>query len=199
MKNFLNSAAPYIIAIFLLCATGETYHLYLKEVQKTKRLLENLTAVQQQNEYFVSRNGDQAVKIKSQELTIQELRKTLPDVMKDLRNVYIRPQQLENYASSTNEIKKEIITTVRDSIIRDTVRISIIDYTDKWFSVKGKIEEHQAKLQIHSTDTITVINYLSRRPHRWLWFLGGRRHPEAIITNKNPFTRIAVQKSINIK
>lgn len=199
MKNLINSALPYIVSLFLAFVAFEAYRAYLTEHKSVDRLTDNLAAVQKANEYYIARNGDQAVKIQAQELTIKEIRKTSPAVLADLKNLYIQPRQLQSYTAASTETNTHIETILRDSIITDTVKIAVIDYRDEWFTVKGIIHADTAKLNIQSRDSLKVVTYLSRRPHPWLWFLGGRRVPEVVISNKNPDAKYHIEKSINVK
>jgi hypothetical protein len=199
MKNFFNSAIPYVIGIFLLFVTFESIKLYYTEHKNTVRLTENLAAVQKEATYFKGRNGDQAVKITSQELTISELKKTIPEAIQDIKNLYIQPRQLQSFTKAGTSIGKHISTTLRDSVIMDTIRVKVIDYRDQWFKVNGMIRDSKLNLEIKTSDTLTVVNYLSKRPHPWLWIFGGKRHPEAAISNKNPFIKYEITKSIVVK
>lgn len=204
MKNFFNSAIPYIIGIFLLFVTFQSLKLYYNETKTTTRLTDALAVSQKECTYFKARNGDQAVKLQSQELTIKEIRATIPAVIADLKNLYIRPRQLQSYTTASTETKRHITTALRDSSIRDTAKkietpIKVINYSDKWFTVKGIIREKTADLTINTSDSLNVVNYLSRRPHPWLWIFGGKRHPESAISNKNPFIKYSIQKSITVK
>lgn len=199
MKSLFNAAIPYFVALFFLLAAVKSWQLYYKEKQTTNRLTENLKVIQKDAEYFKAKNSDQAIKIQSQELTIQELRKISPAIIQDLKNLYIAPRHLVSYQQAVTSSKETILTTLRDSIIFDTIKVKRIDYFDKWFSVEGMIIDDSLKMDINSRDTITIVNYLSRRPHPLLWIFGGRRYPEAIISNKNPYNKITIEKSIAVK
>lgn len=199
MKNFFNSAIPYIIGLFLLFVTFQTLRLHFADQKIITRLTENLAISQKECTYYKARNGDQAVKLQSQELTIKEIRATIPAVIADLKNLYIRPRQLQSYTQAATLTERHIKTTLRDSVIMDTIKVTAINYADEWFTVKGIIREKTADLTINSRDSLTVVNYLSRRPHPWLWIFGGKRHPEALISNKNPFIKYSITKSITVK
>ena len=199
MKNFFNSAIPYIIGIFLICVTGQSLKLYLDETKTTTRLTEALAMSQKECTYFKARNGDQAVKLQSQELTIKEIRATIPAVIQELKNLYIQPRQLRSFVQANTTAKAHIETTLRDSVIMDTIKVKVIDYQDQWFTVRGLISGNDTKMDIATSDTLNVVAYLSSRPHPWLWIFGGKRHPEAAITNKNPFIKYSITKSIVVK
>ena len=199
MKTFFNSAIPYVVGIFLLFVTFQSLKLHFEDQKNISRLTDNLAAVQKENIYYKARNGDQAVKIQSQELTIKEIRKTIPDAIRDLKNLYIQPRQLRSFVQGTSVAEKHVFTTLRDSVIMDTIRVKAINYADEWFTVKGIIRAKTADLTINTRDSLTVVNYLSRRPHPWLWIFGGKRHPEAAISNKNPFIKYSITKSITVK
>ena len=199
MKNFFNSAIPYIIGIFLLFVTFQTFKLYYNEKKTTTRLTEALAISQKECTYFKAKNGDQAVKLQSQELTIKEIRATIPAVIRDLKNLYIQPRQLKYFVQANTTANAHIETTLRDSVIMDTIKVKVIDYLDQWFTVKGLINGNTTKMDISTSDTLNVAGYLSRRPHPWLWIFGGKRHPEAAITNKNPFIKYSITKSLVVK
>lgn len=208
MKSIFNSAFPYILSAFMAFVAYESYNAYYEEHKTATRLTDDLSAAQKENAYYVARNKDQAVKIQAQELTIKEIRATVPSVIADLKNLYIAPRQLQSYTAASTEMEKHITANLRDSTIakkslKDStisqVSIKILDYRDKWFTVKGTIQDKTADLVINSRDSLIVVNYISRRPHPWLWIFGGRRHPESAITNKNPFNKYSIEQSISVK
>jgi hypothetical protein len=199
MKNFFNSAVPYIIGIFLLFVTFQSLKLYYDETKTTTRLTDALTIANKECTYFKARNGEQAVKLQSQELTINEIRATSHSVITDLRNLYIPPRQLQSYTAASTEIAKHIETTLRDSIVMDTIKVKVIDYRDEWFTVNGRINGTLVNMDIKTIDSLSIVNYLSKRPRPWLWIFGGKRHPESVISNKNPFIKYAITKSIVVK
>ena len=194
MKNFFNSAVPFIIGLFLLFITFQSLKLHFDDQKTITRLTENLTISQKECTYFKARNGDQAVKLQSQELTIKEIRTTIPAVIRDLKNLYIQPRQLRSFVQANTKAEKHIETTLRDSVIMDTIKVKIIDYRDQWFTVKGIIQTEAVNLNIQTIDSLNVVNYLSRRPHPWLWIFGGKRHFQTVIDNKNPFIKYEITK-----
>lgn len=188
------------ICLFLAFVTFKSYDLYLQEHATAKRLTANLTAVQQDNEYFKAKNGEQAVKITAQQLTIAELRATIPAAIADIKNLSIRPALVNTYTTATAQTENRIITPLKDSIVFDTVRVSRIDYFDKWIDITGTIRNDTAALAISTRDRLTLINYQSRRPRSFLGlFRYGRRVPETVIKNENPYSKIYIEKSITIK
>lgn len=199
MKKIFSGSWPVIIGLFLLFVTFQSLKLHFKDQKTITRLTENLAISQKECTYFKARNGDQAVKIQSQELTIKEIRSIYPAVIADMKNLYIQPRQLRSFVQANTKAEKHIETTLRDSVIMDTIKIKVIDYRDQWFTVKGIIQTEAVNLNIQTIDSLNVVNYLSRRPHPWLWIFGGKRHPEAAITNKNPFIKYSITKSITVK
>lgn len=81
----------------------------------------------------------------------------------------------------------------------DTIKVKVIDYQDEWFTVKGLIRDEAVNMGIKGIDSLIIVNYLSKRPRPWLWIFGGKRHPESAISNKNPFIKYAITKSIVVK
>ena len=173
--------------------------VYYDETKTTTRLTEALKISKNECTYFKARNGDQAVKIQSQELTIKEIRSIYPAAIADIKNLYIEPRQLRSFVQANTTAEKHIQTTLRDSVIMDTIKVKVIDYRDQWFTVKGVIQAEAVNLNIKTFDSLHVVNSLSRRPHPWLWIFGGKRLFETVIDNKNPFIKYSITKSIQVK
>lgn len=199
MKNFFNSYIPYVIGFFLLFVTFESVKLYFDEHKTTERLTENLAALQKEAVYFKARNGDQAVKLTSQELTIKELKATIPDAIQAIKNLYIPPRLVQGFIRASSQTVKPIVAVLRDSITPDNIRLRVMAYDDKWFQVKQIIRGDTSKLNILTCDSLTVVPVRARRNHPWLWILSKRGLPELVISNKNPFNRITIEKSVVIK
>lgn len=188
-----------LIGLFLLFCTWESFNLYRAEKQKTNRLSEALEVSQKQCEYFTAKDKTTAVKIQVQELTISELRQTLPAAIQAAKNLYIIPRLIQGYTQATTQGYKEIKAVVKDSIIRDTIRVSVINYQDKFYSVRGVILRDTATLKISSLDSLDIFTTLGPRRHPWAWILSHRGPDQVIIRNANPDNKIILRRSIKIK
>lgn len=187
------------IWLFMAFVTFSSIKLYLEKARDNNRNIENVAALQKENQYFKDINGNQAVKIQALTLTAAELRRTIPQVIEDIRALNIRPALVNNYTTAAASTTAQIVTTLKDSIIFDTVRVSRIDYKSKWFDISGMIRGEVATLEAHSRDSINVINYQGKRTRRLLFIRVGPRSNETVIVSKNPGSTISIEKSIFIK
>ncbi len=196
-----NQAFVAFVILFLLFVSGESIKLYFSEHANYKRMEENLKTSTQEALYYKTRSGESALKVTAQEFTIRELRNTIPTVVKDLKNLYIRPGSVQSYTKSSTEVKKEIVVQVRDSLVylpdSSRYRARSLQYHDNWFSVSGMIYQDTAKLSIEAKDTITAVIF-SERKHPFWWILS-KRQTKAVIKNANPSVKIHIQQEIVIK
>ncbi len=183
----------------MACVTFASLKLYYEKNQDNRRNIENLAALNKENQYFKDLNGAQAVRIQALTLTAAELRRVVPSIVADLKSLSIKPAQVNNYTAAGITTTQQIRTTLKDSIIFDTVRVSRIDYRDKWYNLEGTIRGDSVNLDIESWDRITVINYLGKRSRRFMFVRFGPRYPETVIKNENPNNRIIIEKSVFMK
>jgi hypothetical protein len=163
---------------------------------------ENLKISRDSCKFFVGRDGDNAVKLQVQALTIKELRETLPGVITAAKNLYIRPALLQSYTKAGSETNTEIKALIHDTIkVRgtDTIRIGSINYHSPFYSIRGTIEADTAYLKTQSRDTIQYFSSRGRRVHPWAWIFSKRKPDEVTISNKNPDCKITLIQSIKIK
>lgn len=192
-----------LTALFLVFVAFESFKLYFTEHQKTERLTADLIISQQQAEYFKARDGQNAVKLRTAEYTIKELRAVVPEAIRAAKSLYIPPRLLQHYTSATTQGSTSIEAPVKDSIIytavHDTVNIGVIDYRAPFYTVKGTILRDTARLQIQSRDTIKIFDVEGRRRHPWAWIFSKRLPSQTIVKNSNPDCTITIATSIKIK
>ena len=187
-----------LIYFFLIIVAGQSINLMLKAQENFKRIEGNFKASQSLCEFYKARNGEMAVKVTAMEMTVKEIRQSIPDVIADLKNLYIRPAGLKSYLETTSNTKKEIIVPVRDSIQTptaghpDPAPIKTIKFTDKWFNVHGYLQNDTARLTIVTSDTIKSIIHKSRI-HPALWIFS-RYTFKAVVTNVNPSNTLSIAK-----
>jgi hypothetical protein len=196
-----------IIWLFLLFVTGSSLRLYFKANSRANRMKSNLIAANAEAEVFKTKDGHTASKLIAQELTISELRKVNPTIISQLKNLYIPPRLAVSYTAASQEMKAEVKAVITDSVPcstginsepRDTVKIRVLKYRDKWISITGVLDPDTAKITVLATDTIFTAIYRGDRRHPWAWFLSKRQYTAAA-TNRNPYIKINVIQSGVIK
>jgi hypothetical protein len=203
------TAQTVIIWLFLLFVTGESLHLYFKAQAKAARMEENVKAANESAEEFRAKNGQLASKLTAQELTISELRRINPEIISQLKNLYIPPRLAQSYTQTAQKLNVELAVPVKHSIpevqakdsnsVQPTKPIRSLDYSDPWVSVFCKnIDLDTAKLLVSATDSIFISIYKGERRRPGLWILSRRKYQTAA-TNVNPYISIEVVQSGIIK
>ncbi len=200
------TAQTVIIWLFLVFVAGESMNLYFKANSRANRLENNLKIANEQAEQFRTRDGQQASRLKAQELTISELRRINPQIIARLKNLYIPPRLAQSYTQSSQQLKAEVKAAIKDSIVPASITettgtketIGTFDYADAWIEVKGQFVSDTATLHISANDTIFTAIYKGERRHPWAWFLS-KRQLTAAATNRNPYISIKVIQSGVIK
>ena len=205
----MKTAQNAVIWLFLICVTAASLTGYIKEQSKSKRLLYNLKAARDSAQTFTTKDGHQASKLIAQNLTVSELKKVNPEVVSQLKNLYIAPRLVESYTETESRMNVEVLATVKDSILpahtgtntdtRAPEKIRTLQYSDKWISIRsGNLDLDTAKIKVTAIDSIFVVPYKGERRHPWAWFLS-RRQYTAAATNRSPYIEIKVIQSGVIK
>ena len=197
-----STAQTVIIWLFLIFVTGSSLYLYIHEQGNTKRLIYDLKAARDSAQTFTTKDGHQASKLISQNLTASELRKVNPEIVSKLKNMYITPGAVQSYTEATQTLQADISAPVKDSIKqipgKAPEQIKTFAYSDKWLSLKGVIHHDTTAIKLAATDTIFTAVYKGERRHPWAWFLSKRQYT-ATATNRSPYIKINVIQSGVIK
>ena len=130
-------------------------------------------------------DGRFAAETAAMNLRLKELSTLYPKIMAEIRNLDIKPERTVQVTNHYTENEKHITTLVRDTIIRDTVRVRVFDYEDGYYSVKGIAEADTQRVSITSRDTLMQVVFRGKRekPRRWIF---SPRQLEQRVAPKNP-------------
>jgi hypothetical protein len=130
-------------------------------------------------------DGRFAAETAAMNLRLKELSTLYPKIMAEIRNLDIKPERTVQVTNHYTENEKHITTLVRDTIIRDTVRVRVFDYEDGYYSVKGIAEADTQRVSITSRDTLMQVVFRGKRekPRRWIF---SPRQLEQRVALKNP-------------
>ncbi len=202
------TAQTVIVWLFLIFVTGSSLKLYFHEKANSNRLLFDLKAANQQAENFQTREGHQASKLIAQELTIKELKTINPEIISQLKNLYIPPRRIQSYTQAAQVLSAEVLATVIDSVpahtklntdAREPEKIRVLKYVDKWISIQsGNLDLSPVKVKVLAIDTIFTGIYKGDRRRPWLWILSKRQYT-ATATNRSPYISIKVIQSGIVK
>ena len=187
--------------LLLLVALGFGNYYLFSELKQSRenynRILESFSSVQSDLQFYMTQGDDLAAKMDILELNTREIKKVFPQVIKDIESLDIKLGRVNNYSNTVIHHEKEIVKELRDSVVLDTIRLKIFDYTDEFYNVTGNILDDSIRMNIVSTDSLIQVVYRGKRPKPWLWFFSPRPL-EQIIQSKNPDSKIIYSKSIQI-
>lgn len=188
------------VGLFLLFVTTSSLKLYFDEHARAERLTDNIEALNSEAETFRAKNGQQASRIAAQEVTIKELKNAYPEIVAQLKNLSIQPRRVQSYTQTSQQLKAEIKTVVRDSLIyrQDTVKMLLLQHRDKWMQIRGEVYPDTAKISVSASDSIFIATHRGRRYHPAAWVLS-RRRLETTATNVNPYISICVVSSGTVR
>jgi hypothetical protein len=208
------TAQTIIIWLFLLFVAGESIHLYLDAKADSRRLLFDLKAAQDTARVFRTRDGEKAVKLIAQELTIRELKTVNPGLIAQLKNLYIPPRLVNSYTQTGQTFQATVSTPVIHETAapvpatidttapvpeREAVEgATSFNFSDKWLIINGRILNDSAKINVSATDTILTVIHKGERRRPWLWIFSKRQYT-ATATNKSPYININVIQAGVIK
>ena len=167
-------------AILLLWKSNQRLHA------DNKRLSSNIKTLGAELSMVKTKSGQLAAKSDLLVLQTRELKKLFPKEVKQIENLGVKVNKTTQYSTTVVETKTNVLTTLRDSLIFDTVQVRVFDYQDQWYQINGVIEKDTQRLVIKSMDTLTQVLYYGERQKPWLWFFSPRKLQQRVsVTNPN--------------
>lgn len=167
-------------AITLLWKSNQRLHA------DNKRLSSNIKTLGAELSMVKTKSGQLAAQSDLLVLQTKELKKLFPKEVKQIENLGVKVNKTTQYSTTVVETKTNVLTTLRDSLIFDTVQVRVFDYQDQWYQIRGVIEKDTQRLVIKSMDTLTQVLYYGERQKPWLWFFSPRKLQQRVsVTNPN--------------
>ena len=189
-----------ILAFIIIALSSVSYgvfKLYLKEKKDNNRLSKNISSLNENLTYYKSRNGHLVGKNSVLVFRLSEFKSSFSDLAEQIEDLRINVNRISSVSNTVIESEKHITTTLKDSIINDTIIAKIFRYNDTFYNIKGLAIGSTQTVTIQSTDSILQVVYKGKRRKPYLWFLS-KRQLEQVITNKNPNSKITYSKHIEI-
>lgn len=176
----------------------QSYGNLFKLKNDKDRLTNNITLLQSEADKYKAKNGQLAQDKEKLQFTLREFKRAnFSEILSELENLNIKVNKLQSYTSTTTEFHKEIETTLRDSLVFDTIPVRVWSYSDQWLSAKSIIYPDKQQTSFLSTDTIiSVAHYGKRKP---FWKIWKPRPLLQTVTNKNPYNKIHFNEVIEIE
>lgn len=131
-------------------------------------------------------------------LRIQELKTLFPLQFKSILEAGVKPERAQQVSTTIIETEKKIVTTIRDSLIHDTIRVKVFSYSDPWYTIQGQALGDTQRVQIQSRDSLIQVVFKGERSKPWLWIFSPRRIQQRMFSS-NPNSIIKYSQTINIQ
>ncbi|HET8689453.1 MAG TPA: DUF6549 family protein [Methanosarcina sp.] len=198
MKTTRNNLIWLFIVILFALISFATGRLYKSERNNRLRIEQAFAASIQEIKYYKSRNGELVAKVNVMQLKYNELKDIYPDIIAEIRNLKIRPGHVDQYSETIIHEQKDIETTLRDSLIYDTIPVRVFNYSDEFYTISGIAVNDTQRVHIESRDSLIQLVYRGDRIKPWLWVFS-RRQLQQVLTCKNPNSKIEYSTIIKIK
>ena len=172
-----------IILFILLAAVTRLYNVTLKEKERFEA---NQTTLMTSLNNFKFRDSLNAVENGRLKLSISELKELREADFKLIKELKLRPKDVETIT------KVKVVT--RDSIIFQ-LKDSCINYESEWTKVSGCIGD---TLSIETSDSIAFIAHKEYK-HKFLFFRWGLERAKVKIINFNPRSSVKSPEWIDLK
>jgi hypothetical protein len=179
-------------AILLLWKSNQRLHA------DNQRLSSNIKTLGAELSMVKTKSGQLAAQSDLLVLQTRELKKLFPKEVKQIENLGVKVNKTTQFSTTVVETKTNVLTTLRDSLILDTIQVRVFDYQDQWYQIKGVIEKDTQRLVIKSMDTLTQVLYYGERQKPWLWFFSPRKLQQRVSVS-NPNATIKYSQTIQIQ
>jgi hypothetical protein len=116
-----------ILVSFLMLLFGYTTFqfgkMYFNERREKKRIERPGLSASQMIVYYKASNGRLVAKNDVHQLKYNEMKGIYPEIIAEIRNLKITPNRTEHYSETVIHEQKDIVTTIRDSMIYDTIPV----------------------------------------------------------------------------
>lgn len=196
--NKLLKSCFIVIAMQIVCCTLLAF-AWEHSKDECKRLESNQTSLLEQVDYYKTEAGKSAASVQELTLTKKEVEDHCVELTKMVDELGIKLKRVQQATTTAMESKVEIRTIVKDSIIyvnnnADTMKS--FTWSDYWTDIAGTLHNDEAKIAIHSVDTLRQI--VHRVPKRFLWFKVGTKAIRQEIVSSNPHNKIVYSEFVSI-
>ena len=200
LLNVLKSPAVQRL-IGLLVLLGAIVLLYKSNLRlhaDNKSLSSNIKTLGAELVLVKTKSGKLAAQTDLLVIQTNELKKLFPKEVKQIENLGVGVSKTTQFTTTVVETKTNVITTLRDSLILDTIKVRVFDYQDQWYQIQGISEKDTQRLVIKSTDTLTQVVYRGKRIKPWLWVFSPRKIQQRVSVS-NPNATIKYSQTIQIQ
>ena len=172
----------------------------VRTVKENRRLSDNFDAVMSGIQYGYTLDSLQTVRTERILLEASEIKRAFPEITRNINQLDIKMKQLERYSAVSSTANYEMAnklrdtihikeTVVRERIVRDTLKMQYIRYSDKWIDFQQAIVADSAYTSAQTRDSIAIVQSWERS-NKFLFLKWGRKRHIQTVTNANPNAKI---------
>ena len=172
----------------------------VRTVKENRRLSDNFNAVMSGIQYGYTLDSLQTVRTERILLEASEIKRAFPEITRNINQLDIKMKQLERYSAVSSTANYEMAnklrdtihikeTVVRERIVRDTLKMQYIRYSDKWIDFQQAIVADSAYTSVKTRDSIAIVQSWERS-NKFLFLKWGRKRHIQTVTNANPNAKI---------
>lgn len=188
-------SAMLIIAVVLLMWMNWSRNQKLH--RENQRLTTNLQALQQGMQEVQLSNGRLAQQSQVLTMGVEELKALFPLQYQNVLRAGLSARRTQQVSTTHLNTEHRVTTTVRDSVIRDTVRVRVFSYRDDWVNLEGIAQGDSQQVRFESRDSLVQVVYRGSRIKPWLWIFSPRQLEQRIYSS-NPYSRIQYNQTIRL-
>lgn len=194
--------SPFLRNLFLSFVILLLVNLIIRNNQRlsyeNNRLSLNIQTLAGEISFVKTQNGKLAAQTDLLLLRTNELKTLFPIEAKRISDLGVNVSKATQVSTTVVETQKNIITLIRDSIVKDTIHVKVFEYKDQWYQISGIAKGDSQRLKIHSTDTLTQVVFKGERIHPWLWVFSPRKLQQRVSVS-NPNATIKYSQLIQIQ
>jgi len=185
-----------IVLIVVLLVGAKILH---NERQKSTRLYSNMQTMAQG--VHISHNGT-AASIRVLNLRVREIKELYPTIEHEIKSLSVKLKNAKTITNTVTQHNHTFKTTVRDSVIYDTIPAQFATYVDAftYFNWLYPVGSDSALVTYQVTDSLLQVVSAKRPagfPFGWGWF--NKKQLVQDVKTLNPNTKIKYSRVLEVK
>lgn len=171
---------------------------YQKEKKERLRLENNQRVLISSINQWRTKNGDLVARTESLNLKVWELERYNAEITAELKDMKIRPKDVDVISKVEIEQSKEVSIPIRDTSNVLPI-VSSFSYSDQYTRIKGTISTGSPQvlnMTYMTTDSLTLIHHIQKK--KFLFIRWGVKNEWWDIKNKNPANTITGFRVIKV-
>ena len=185
------SVIAFVTLLVISFVAGKFLHrMHQENKLKDAGIDAKLEMIRGENDKLIGQN-------KVIQLSLAQLEAFYPALHAEIKKMGVKPSRVKQLSSTGVVLENKIITTLRDSIIQDTLHIKQFNYLDAWISIRGESIGNKQSISITHFDTLSQVVFKGTRANPWLWLFSPRKLTQRI-SLASPYNKLQYSKTIEL-